>query len=281
VRRPAFLRASASWQSPIVRTERFTFEGSQGDALAARLDLPSAEPRAMALFAHCFTCSQDSPAAARIARGLVAAGLGVLRFDFTGLGSSEGDFANTNFVSNVGDLIAAAAALRQRCEGPQMLIGHSLGGTAVLVAASRLPEVVAVVTINAPYDPAHVLRQLPESALSDLERNDEVGVEIGGRRFRIRREFLVAARDQDLRPAIASLGRPLLVLHAPTDEVVDVDNARRIFDAARHPKSFVSLDDADHLLTRRRDGTYVADVVSAWASRYFAGNEADGGELRR
>ena len=262
--------------SPVVRTERFTFDGSQGDALAARLDLPTGAPRATALFAHCFTCSQDFPAAARIARGLVAVGVGVLRFDFTGLGSSEGDFANTDFVSNVDDLVAAGAALRERCEGPQMLIGHSLGGTAVLVAAARLPEVVAVVTINTPYDPAHVLRQLPESALSDLERNEEeVGVEIGGRRFRVRREFIVAARDQDLGGAIASLRRPLLVLHAPTDEVVDVDNARRIFEAARHPKSFVSLDDADHLLTRPGDGAYVAEVVSAWASRYFVDEEAE------
>ena len=258
-----------------MRTERFTFDGSQGDALAARLDLPSGEPRAMALFAHCFTCSQDSPAAARIARGLVTAGIGVLRFDFTGLGSSEGDFANTDFVSNVDDLLAAATALRRRCDGPQMLIGHSLGGTAVLVAATRLSDVAALATINAPYDPAHVLRQLPESALADLEHQEDVEVEIAGRRFRIRREFLVAASNQDLGRAIESLGRPLLVLHAPTDEVVDVDNARRIFEAARHPKSFVSLDDADHLLTRPADGAYVAEVVSAWASRYLVGREAE------
>lgn len=255
-----------------MRTERFTFQGSGDAPLAARLDLPQGRPRATAVFAHCFTCSKDSLAAARITRALVAAGVGVLRFDFTGLGSSGGDFANTDFSSNVDDLVRAADSLGERFDAPRVLVGHSLGGTAALATAARLPEVAAVVTINAPFDPAHVLGLFPPGARSALERGEEkVAVEIGGRHFRIRRQFLVDAGSHDLGQAIRSLGRPLLVFHAPTDDLVSVDNARRIFDAARHPKSFVSLPGADHLLTRRADSAYVADVVAAWASRYVEG----------
>lgn len=258
-----------------MRTEQFKFEGSRGEVLAARLDLPPGRPVATALFAHCFTCSKDSHAAARIARGLVSTGIGVLRFDFTGLGSSQGDFANTNFSSNVDDLVRAEAALHERFDGPRILLGHSLGGTAVLAAASRIPEAAAVATINAPFDPAHVIRLFPAAELDELKRKGEVVVEIARRRFRIRDQFLVDVGAHHLDHAIRALRRPLLILHAPTDEIVSVDNARRIFDAARHPKGFVALDGADHLLTKPADGAFVAAVVAAWAGRYVGGDAPD------
>lgn len=252
---------------------RFTFTGSAGDTLAARLDLPAAPPVAVALFAHCFTCSQDFIAASRVARGLVEAGIGVLRFDFTGLGSSGGDFANTNFSSNVDDLVLAADALGELSDAPMVLVGHSLGGTAVLGAAGRIPAARAVVTINAPADPAHVTRLLAPETLAALaagEQDREVPVQIGGRQFRIRHQLLTDLQRSRVDAALGRLGRPLLVLHSPTDQVVDVANARDIFDAARHPKSFVALDGADHLLTGAGDGAYAATVVAAWVQRYLA-----------
>jgi uncharacterized OsmC-like protein/fermentation-respiration switch protein FrsA (DUF1100 family) len=259
----------AGSRTPGARSERFTFEGSTGDQLAGRLELPAGKARAFALFAHCFTCSKDSLAATRIARGLVERGIGVLRFDFTGLGSSEGDFANTNFSSNVEDVVHAAAALRRDHDGPLILIGHSLGGAAVVAGAAEIPEAVAVVTINAPADPAHIVSKLPAEALSELEDADEVRVEIGDRPFSIRRQFLIDADAQELERGIRTLGKALLVFHAPKDDVVGIDHARRIFEAARHPKSFITLHDADHLLTAPADSAYVADVVAAWATRYL------------
>ncbi len=250
--------------------QRFTFPGSGGDLLAARLDLPPDEPVAMALFAHCFTCSQDAVAAARIARGLVAAGIGVLRFDFTGLGSSAGDFANTTFSSNVEDLVRASDALGGLSGAPLILIGHSLGGTAVLGAAPRIAAAAAVVTVNAPADPAHLLRLFPAETTTALAAGDaEVPVEIAGRQFRIRRDLLTDLRLAAVEEGLGRLRRPLLVLHAPLDMVVDVSNARRIYDAARHPKSFVALDGADHMLTGPGDGAYAASVIAAWAGRYL------------
>jgi len=251
------------------RVERVSFEGSAGDRLDARLDLPASSPRAFALFAHCFTCSKESPAATRITRGLVELGIGVLRFDFTGLGGSHGDFANTNFSSNVDDLVRAADMLRARQAAPKILVGHSLGGAAILAAASRVPEAVAVATIGAPFDPAQVTRLFAASAVSELDRAGEVTVDIGGRPFSLRRQFLTDVSAQNLTDAIAGLRRALLVFHAPRDELVDIENARRIFEVAKHPKSFVSLDDADHLLTRRADAAYVAHVLAAWVSRYL------------
>ena len=249
--------------------ERIFFEGFGGDQLAARLDLPAGEPRAYALFAHCFTCSKDVASAYRISMGLVDQGIGVLRFDFTGLGSSEGEFANTNFSSNVEDLLRAAAMLRGRYQPPRILIGHSLGGAAVLAAAAQVPEAKAVATIGAPFDPAHVTHLLDTETLASLERDGDVAVQIAGRPFRIRRQLLLDVNAQHLGEAIQNLHKALLVLHAPRDEVVDIDNARQIFETARHPKSFVSLDDADHLLTRPADSAYVATVLAAWASRYI------------
>jgi putative redox protein len=224
--------------------------------------------RAFALFAHCFTCTKDVLAARRIAAGLAAAGVGVLRFDFTGLGSSEGDFANTGFSSNVEDLVRAAAYLRSNYEAPTILIGHSLGGAAVLAAAEHISEAKAVVTIGAPADVGHVLRQLGGS-LDQIRSEGEAEVTLAGRPFRIRRSFVEDAEMHRLEEKIRTLGRALLVLHSPRDEVVGIDNASRIFLAARHPKSFISLDNADHLLSRPKDASYAAGVIAAWAARYI------------
>lgn len=246
------------------------FKGSQGGLLAARLDLPTGRPRALALFAHCFTCSKDIFAASRIAGRLMELGIGTVRFDFTGLGSSEGEFANTDFSSNVQDLVCAADWLRGEHEPPAILIGHSLGGAAVLAAAGDIPEVRAVATIGAPADADHVLRHLA-SRVIDIERTGEAAVTLGGRQFRIRRQFLEDVRGQRLKERIAGLRRALLVFHSPRDDIVGIDNAAAIFTAAKHPKSFISLDDADHLLTGREDAVYVADVLAAWAGRYLGG----------
>ena len=251
----------------MVRSEKLVFEGGQG-ALAARFDRPPGPVRATALFAHCFTCSKDLAAVSRIARALAERGIAVLRFDFTGLGHSEGEFANTDFSSNVEDLVRAADHLREQGQPPQLLIGHSLGGAAVLAAAARIPESLAVATIGAPADPEHVTK-LFAGARAEIERAGEAEVELAGRRFRIRRELLDDLAEQRLEPAIAGLRRALLVLHAPFDQTVGIDNASRIFAAAKHPKSFVSLDGADHLLTRREDAAYVAEVVAAWAGRFL------------
>lgn len=257
-----------------MRTDRFTFTGSQGSALAARLDAPDGPPSATALFAHCFTCSKDIFAANRIALALVAKGLAVLRFDFTGLGSSEGEFANTGFSSNVADLMAAADHLRAQGQPPKLLIGHSLGGAAVLAAAKRIPETRAIATIGAPFDTAHVLRHLAHD-LQEIEARGEAQVTLAGRPFTIRSSFLDDVREQDQASRIAHLGCALLVFHSPTDAVVGIDNAKRIFETAKHPKSFVSLDGADHLLTRRADAAYVAEVLAAWASRYLEAAEPE------
>jgi len=249
------------------KSEKITFTGAQGEALAARLDLPDGEPNAYALFAHCFTCSKDVFAAARISQGLADRGFAVLRFDFTGLGGSSGDFANTNFSSNVGDLVAAAGYLRENFQAPQLLIGHSLGGAAVLAAAGDIAEVRAVATIGAPADVAHVAANFG-AHIADIEKTGIAEVQLGGRPFTIKKQFLDDIRSQNLSDRMAGLKAAVLVFHAPRDEVVGIDNAGAIFAAAKHPKSFVSLDDADHLLTRRSDARYVARVLSAWASRF-------------
>lgn len=256
-----------------MRSERFDFAGGAGHRLAARLDLPDGEARAQALFAHCFTCGKDVHASSRLSAALAAEGVATLRFDFTGLGGSDGEFANTDFASNVGDLIAAANHLRTEGRAPAILIGHSLGGAAVLAAAAHIPEVRAVATIGAPFEVAHVLDQFA-ARVPEVEAHGEAEVQLAGRRFTIRREFVEDARSQDLAPRIASLGRALLVMHAPLDQVVGIANARAIFDAAKHPKSFVALDGADHLLSRREDATYAARVLAAWASRFVPADPA-------
>ncbi|PLX39079.1 MAG: osmotically inducible protein C [Hyphomicrobiales bacterium] len=250
------------------RMQSLSFPGSHGATLAARLDLPAGPVRAYALFAHCFTCSKDLAAARRIAGELTRHGIAVLRFDFTGLGSSEGEFASTDFSSNVGDLHAAIDYLRQHFEAPSLLIGHSLGGAAVLVAAPDVPEVKAVAVIGAPSDAEHVIQNF-HCHVERIEEEGKAEVELAGRTFTIRKEFLDDLRQQTVRERIGHMHKALLVLHAPLDNIVGIDNATEIFIAARHPKSFVSLDTADHLLSDAEDGAYAANVISAWASRFI------------
>jgi putative redox protein len=248
-------------------TEKFQFTGEGGHQLAAALDLPEGEPVAYALFAHCFTCGKDVLAAKRIAVALTAKGIATLRFDFTGLGSSEGDFANSTFSSNVADLVRAANHLRETRRAPTILIGHSLGGAAILAAAGQVPEAKAVVTIAAPSDPAHVTGLFKEH-VDNIRAQGQVQVSLAGRPFTIKRELLDDVAENPLMEKIAHLHKALLVMHSPTDDTVGIDNATRIFVAARHPKSFVSLYGADHLLSDRRDSAYVADMIAAWAMRY-------------
>jgi len=248
--------------------ERFEFPNARGEKLAALLDRPAGQPVAFALFAHCFTCGKDILAAKRIAEGLTGRGIAVLRFDFTGLGASSGEFANTTFSSNVADLVAAASHLRSVYQAPAILIGHSLGGAAVLAAAAQCPEVRAVATIGAPIDPAHVTG-LFKQHVDTIQQQGEVEVALAGRPFRIRREFLDDVAMHKLEECLAKLRKALLVLHSPTDDIVGIENASAIFTAAKHPKSFVSLAGADHLLSRRSDAVYVAEVIAAWSERYL------------
>jgi putative redox protein len=249
-------------------TERFQFTSVDGHQLAAALDLPEREPFAYALFAHCFTCGKDVLAARRIAAALSTKGIAVLRFDFTGLGSSEGDFANSTFSSNVADLVRAADHLRETKKAPAILIGHSLGGAAILAAAGQIPEAKAVVTIAAPSDPAHVTG-LFRDRIEDIRTHGKVEVSLAGRPFHITSDFLDDIAHHGLMAQVTKLRKALLIMHSPTDDTVGIDNATHIFLAARHPKSFVSLAGADHLLSDRRDAAYVADVIAAWAERYL------------
>ncbi len=251
-----------------MQTERFTFPGHSGHDLAARLDMPSGTHLATAVFAHCFTCSKDITAARRISARLTTMGYAVLRFDFTGLGHSEGEFENTHFTSNVVDLYAAVAALTDRGMQPTLLIGHSLGGAAVLKAAANLPEIKAVVTIGAPADPGHVIHNFGD-ALSDIEANGQALVSLAGRTFTITKDFVDDVSAIEIKTCIAKLKAALLVLHSPTDQTVGVENASEIFLAAKHPKSFVSLDTADHLISSPADAEYAAEVIAAWARKYL------------
>jgi uncharacterized OsmC-like protein/pimeloyl-ACP methyl ester carboxylesterase len=255
-------------------TERFQFTGSEGQQLAAALDTPEGPPHAYALFAHCFTCGKDGLAAKRIAVALAAKGIAVLRFDFTGLGSSEGDFANSTFSSNVADLVRAADHLRTTRQAPALLIGHSLGGAAILAAAEQIPGAKAVVTIGAPSDPTHVTGQFADS-IEKIRKDGLAEVSLAGRPFTIKREFLDDIAEHSLMGHITNLHKSLLVMHSPTDDTVGIDNATRIFVTAKHPKSFVSLAGANHLLNDRRDAAYVADVIAAWSSRYLDAQKPD------
>jgi uncharacterized OsmC-like protein/fermentation-respiration switch protein FrsA (DUF1100 family) len=249
-------------------TERITFTGHAGDKLAARLDLPAGPVLSTALLAHCFTCSKDIPAARRIAGRLTAMGIAVLRFDFTGLGHSQGEFANTTFTSNVGDLVAAARYLAARGMPPALLIGHSLGGAAVLKARAQIASVRAVVTLGAPFDPGHVAHNFAD-ALPGIIAKGSGEVCLAGRPFTIGRDFVEDIAASRLAPAIAGLKAALMVMHAPLDDTVSIDNASQIFLAARHPKSFVTLDHTDHLLSRASDAEYAAGVIAAWVTRYI------------
>ncbi len=253
-----------------MKSQKLTFQNNRGATLSARLELPVDDiPVAYALFAHCFTCSKNLHAVGNISRALNADRIAVLRFDFTGLGESGGDFADTNFSSNVDDVIAAAEFLKQEYEAPTILIGHSLGGAAVLQAASRIPSSVAVATIGAPCSPNHVQRLLTDS-IDEIQKEGEAEISIAGRPFTIKKQFLDDLDEQKMKETIGKLGKALLVMHAPLDETVGIDNAAEIYWAAKHPKSFISLDKADHLLTREEDSLYAGAIIAAWAKKYIS-----------
>ncbi|MDH3491219.1 MAG: lysophospholipase, partial [Gammaproteobacteria bacterium] len=256
-----------------MRNQKIVFENQRGQALSGILDLPAAAPVGYALFAHCFTCSKNLKAASNIARALTDAGIAVLRFDFTGLGQSEGEFSDTNFSSNVDDLLAAVSYLDREHEAPAILVGHSLGGTAVLQAAAQVESAVAVVTIGSPSEPGHVARMFVGSR-STLRDRGEATVNLGGRPFLMKQQFLDDLEKQDLPSSIGALRKALLIMHAPLDDVVEIDNASALFMAAKHPKSFVSLDTADHLLSREADSKYAGRVLATWASRYLPRSRA-------
>lgn len=249
-------------------SEKFTFTGRDGQQLAGRLELPRGTPRQTAIFAHCFTCSKDIFAARRISRRLAAMGIAVLRFDFTGLGHSQGEFANSGFSGNVADLVAAAEALAARGMAPGLLVGHSLGGTAVVAAATQIASTRAVATLGAPADPAHVTHHFT-MAEAELEAEGTAEVQLAGRSFNISRGFVRDLKNTPLTEHLRHLKSALLIMHSPTDAVVGIENASAMFVAARHPKSFVTLDGADHLLNRAEDADYAAQTIATWAARYL------------
>lgn len=249
---------------------KVNFPNHEDLTLAGRLELPAdQQPHNFAIFAHCFTCTKNLLAVKNVSRALTAAGFGVLRFDFTGLGESEGDFENTNFSGNVEDLIAAANFLEKEYKAPTLIIGHSLGGTAVIMAAAQLPKIKAVVTINSPSDPEHVKHHL-EQDIAKIEREGKAQVNLSGRPFTIKKHFLDDLKKQPIKEVVGSMRKALLILHSPQDAIVSVNNAEEIYMAAHHPKSFVSLDGADHLLSRKEDSIYTGKVIAGWASRYVA-----------
>lgn len=251
----------------MAHSEKIEFPGSMGQMLAARLERPAGPPLGWALFAHCFSCSKDIHAAQRISRRLTEHGFAVLRFDFTGLGASEGEFANTNFTSNIEDLVRAADWMRETHRAPGLLVGHSLGGAAVISAASQIKEVRAVATLGAPADADHVRKQFIDH-IDEIEKDGEAEVKLAGRPFRIRKQLLDDLEGKSLDDIVGSMKAALMICHSPVDEMVGIENATRLFVAARHPKSFVGLDHADHLLSKALDAHHAADVIGAWASRY-------------
>jgi len=253
-----------------MKTTRLTFTNAEGLQLAARLEKPvDSHPIAYVLFAHCFTCSKNLVAVRNISRALTAAGFAVLRFDFTGLGESEGDFADTNFSSNVEDLVAAAKFLEKEYEAPSVLVGHSLGGSAVLLAAGQLESVKAVATIGAPSEPVHVQKQFGDN-IKDIEKDGIAQVHLAGRPFTVKKHFLEDIRATNLKAKVKALKKAVLVMHSPFDKTVSIENAAQIYGAAFHPKSFISLDNADHLLTRKEDSQYAGMMIAAWATRYIS-----------
>ncbi len=253
-------------------TKRVTFTGSDGNELSAKLDLPDATPKAYAIFAHCFTCSKDINATTRIAKELAGQSIAVLRFDFSGLGAREGEFAATNFSSNIEDLLAAADYLRENYAAPQVIIGHSLGGAAAISAAAKIPEATAIVTIGAPADISHVTANFGDK-IAEIQFEGEAEVKLAGREFSIRKQFLDDLKKTSVKERAKNLKKALLILHSPVDTTVGIANAQEIFIAARHPKSFVSLDKADHLLSKREDASFAGTMIAAWSSRYIVSEQ--------
>ena len=251
-----------------MKFEKVKFKNSNGQELAARLELPEQEVLAYAIFAHCFTCNKNLSAVKNIGRALTQKGIAVLRFDFTGLGESEGDFENTNFSSNVEDLVSASDFLTANYVSPKILIGHSLGGAAVIFAANKLPNITALATVGAPSNPKHVAH-LVQSGEEEIKKNGEAVVVIGGREFKIKEQFLSDIHEQNMDSAVKQMKKALLVMHSPQDTTVGIENAAQIYKAGWHPKSFVSLDGADHLLSRKEDSEYVGEMIGVWAQRYI------------
>lgn len=249
-------------------SKNIKFEGSTGESLAAKIDLPENDPKAYALFAHCFTCSKDLKAVGNITKALAEIGIATFRFDFTGLGQSSGDFADTNFSSNVEDLVKAYEYMDEELEAPAILIGHSLGGAAVLQAAHKMEAVQAVATVAAPAEPAHVKENF-EMSLDEIEEKGEAKVTLAGRPFTIKKQFIDDLEETRMKDYIRNLGKALIVFHSPIDNTVGIDNASKIFIAAKHPKSFISLDKADHLLSNKQDSMYVGKVLGTWAGKYI------------
>lgn len=247
-------------------TSKVQFKNTSGNTISGRLDLPEHAAHTFAIFAHCFTCSKDSLAASRVAKGLMERGIGVLRIDFTGLGESDGEFGSTSFETNMQDLRDAADWLEDNHAPAELLIGHSLGGAAVIGVADRLPKVKAIVTIGAPADPAHV-QHLFDSKLDEINTHGSAEVSLGGRPFRIGKKLVDDLATQNPKETIANLGRPLLIFHSPIDQIVGIENAAQIYEWAKHPKSFISLDQADHLLNKKRDADFVAGIIKAYAER--------------
>jgi putative redox protein len=252
----------------MIRSDKVEFKGAGGETLAGRLDQPMGKPRAYGLFAHCFTCSKDVSAAQRISTGLAERGIAVLRFDFTGLGNSAGDFGNTSFSSNIADLVAAADFLRTQHEAPRLLIGHSLGGAAVRLAAVQIPECAVVATLNAPFDPQHVQHLFADS-LDEIKRAGKATVTLAGRSFTLRQDFVDDLMTHAPAENLRQLKRALIIFHATRDKIVGIENARLAYEAALHPKSFIALDGADHFISKREDAVYVADLMGAWTNRYL------------
>jgi len=248
---------------------KYDFQNDRGETLTGRLESPDTPPRSYAIFAHCFTCSKNAKAASRISKALSDHGIAVLRFDFTGLGNSDGDFANTNFSSNVADLVAAAGALSRTHQAPSLLVGHSLGGTAALMAAALIDSVRAVTTIGSPSEPAHVSHLFGDH-VAKIQSDGSATVSIGGRELTIEKQFLDDLQNHEAEKKLGGLRKPLLIFHSPIDNIVSIENARKLFEAARHPKSFVALDGADHMLSKAEDAEFVAATLATWAERYLS-----------
>jgi len=261
--------AEQTSKTKAMSTKKVTFTNSKGQKLSARLELPDdTQPHNFALFAHCFTCNKDLTAVRNIARALKNEGIGVLRFDFTGLGQSEGDFASTNFSSNINDLIEAANFLEENYAAPTLIIGHSLGGAAALFAANCLPSIQAVATIGAPSSPDHV-QHLFEAGIDAIEEEGQADVNIGGRSFKIEKQFVDDLKGQNMKEMLSNMRKSLLIIHSPQDTIVGIENAKEIYINAHHPKSYISLDGANHLLSNTKDSTYVGSVIAGWADRYL------------